>query len=244
VAAKPSQKSKKSADALLASVGPKEKNLNAKLAGLNSLKRNFNAYLNSNDPRMIEMRAFIEASIAYEDAVKSAADAQKLLDEAKLAFATLAGQIVSYDGAFDYTAATVGDMSTRLEALNAIDVTTLAAEQVVALDAEKLALQSALDSDEAKNLAAAETTAAEAETAVADLAGTADDAALTEALMAAANKNRVAEYGDAYVDAALLDWAKNLLGVGDAYGKIDEIRSATALAEEPAPVTEPVESGI
>lgn len=244
VAAKPSQKSKKSADALLASVGPKEKNLNAKLAGLNSLKRNFNAYINSNDPPIIEMRAFIEASIAYEDAVKEAADAQKLLDDAKLAFATLAGQIVSNDGAFDYTAGTVGTMATRLEALNLVDVTLLTAEQVVALDAEKLALQSALESEEAKTLAAAETTAAEAETAVAEMAGTADDAALTEALLAAANKNRVAEYGDAYVDAALLDWAKNLLGVGDAYGKIDEIRSATALAEEPAPVAEPVKSGI
>ncbi len=45
---------------------------------------------------------------------------------------------------------------------------------------------------------------------------------LVEALMVAANDNRVAQYGDGYVDADLLDWAKQQLGVGDYEGLIDD----------------------
>ena len=48
------------------------------------------------------------------------------------------------------------------------------------------------------------------------------DAMLVEALMVAANDNRVAQYGDGYVDAELLDWAKQQLGVGDYDGLIDD----------------------
>ena len=52
-----------------------------------------------------------------------------------------------------------------------------------------------------------------------------DDDALKQALMAAANKNRIAQYGDDYVDAAMLDWAKQKLGVGDYTGLIDAYAS-------------------
>jgi hypothetical protein len=49
-----------------------------------------------------------------------------------------------------------------------------------------------------------------------------DDEALKVALLDAANDNRVAEHGDDYIDQEMMDWAKDLLGVGDAFGKIDE----------------------
>jgi hypothetical protein len=32
----------------------------------------------------------------------------------------------------------------------------------------------------------------------------------------------------------MLDWAKQVLGVGDYYGKIDEIRETSEIAEEPS----------
>jgi hypothetical protein len=51
-------------------------------------------------------------------------------------------------------------------------------------------------------------------------AATTDDA-LTKALLEAANKNRVSQSGDTYIDAAVLEWAKQKLGVGDNTGLID-----------------------
>ncbi|MDB5542382.1 MAG: hypothetical protein JWQ89_4109, partial [Devosia sp.] len=44
---------------------------------------------------------------------------------------------------------------------------------------------------------------------------------LTEALLVAANDNRVAQYGDGYVTPELLEWAKSVLGTGDYEGTID-----------------------
>ena len=48
-----------------------------------------------------------------------------------------------------------------------------------------------------------------------------------DALLDAANKNRVAQYGeDNYVNDDVMNWAKDVLGVGDAVGKIDEVRDS------------------
>ena len=58
------------------------------------------------------------------------------------------------------------------------------------------------------------------------------DEALEAALLAAANRNRVEQYGDDYIDDEILKWAKNVLGVGDAEGKIDEISDFLAESEE------------
>jgi hypothetical protein len=70
----------------------------------------------------------------------------------------------------------------------------------------------------------AETSLTEAELAAETAAVGTDDEALKAALLDAANENRVAEFGDDYVDDEMMDWAKDLLGVGDAVGKIDEVR--------------------
>jgi hypothetical protein len=51
-----------------------------------------------------------------------------------------------------------------------------------------------------------------------------DDVALKQALLDAANENRVAQYGDDYINDDVLDWSKDVLGVGAADGKIDQVR--------------------
>jgi hypothetical protein len=53
-----------------------------------------------------------------------------------------------------------------------------------------------------------------------------DDEALRQALLDAANENRVAQYGDDYINDDVMDWAKDVLGVGEAVGKIDQVRDA------------------
>jgi hypothetical protein len=82
---------------------------------------------------------------------------------------------------------------------------------------ESDALKSVLGSDEAKALAEAELAADQA------AIGT-DDDTLRQALLDAANKNRVAQYGDDYINDDVMDWAKDVLGVGDADGTIDRVR--------------------
>jgi len=109
---------------------PEDRNLHARLAGLNSLQRNYHAYLNSQSPRMAGIAAFVMAS-------------------AQLALAQTPSE---------------------------------------------------------------------------ELLAATDDEALKQALLDAANKNRVAQYGDDYVNDDVMDWAKDVLGVGDAFGKIDEVQ--------------------
>lgn len=45
---------------------PKEKPLSAKLGSLNSLKRNYHAYMNAQDPRMAAIRAYVMAYAQFE----------------------------------------------------------------------------------------------------------------------------------------------------------------------------------
>lgn len=55
----------------------REKHFNSKLAGPNSLSRNYKAYKNSSDPRMAAMRDFIEVNIAFEDAESAVVEAEE-----------------------------------------------------------------------------------------------------------------------------------------------------------------------
>ena len=59
-----------------------------------------------------------------------------------------------------------------------------------------------------------------------------------------ANENRVREYGDDYVDEEMLDWAKQVLGVGDYDGKIDEIREATETPDDGTDPIDPEETAV
>ena len=199
------------ADAPLPEVKPKI--FNAKLAGLNSLKRNYHAYLNSQSPRMAAISAFVvnsaEFDLAREDVVR--ADMALAEAEADFADAVDVAAPVPYDGAIGvYDNPTVDSLTQRLSDLNNAVV---AEEDLAAWSAEKATVESLLDSAEAEAVAEAETSLDKAElSAEAASVGT-DDQALEAALLDAANKNRVAQYGEDYVDDEMMDWAKDLLGV-------------------------------
>ncbi|WP_223479275.1 hypothetical protein [Oricola indica] len=255
----------------------KEKNFNAKLAGLNSLKRNYHAYLNAADPRMAGIRTYVLAYVDYENAVDDLALAEQRLTAAETALATLltdtfssitpyettAGTAFTYDGiSLDGLATRRGELQTVLDGLS-----DPASQEALDLQAEIAAIDSLIGSADATIAASAEVVELEAalgdvttlNTQIAGLEGQITDEELIAALRAAANDNRVAEYGeDAYVDEELLAWAKTLLGVDvigedgtveeDVIGKIDEIRdylAAQAQALDPAtddPIIVPDES--
>ena len=125
----------------------------------------------------------------------------------------------TYDGSapVDGTPTALADRKAALEALVPADEVEAAAIQKE-LDGLNAAIAATND------LAAAEQALADAQ-AAAEAAGegTSEDD-LKEALLAAANPNRVAEYGEDYLNDEVMDWAKGVLGVGDAHGKIDEVK--------------------
>ncbi|MFI0849677.1 hypothetical protein [Mesorhizobium sp. IMUNJ 23232] len=204
----------------------KPQNFHAKLAGLNSLKRNYNAYLNSKSPRMAAISAFVRASAELDIARERETKAAAALAEARAEFAAAAEEaaLTPYDGAVGaYDDPTVESLRERLADLNAA---TVADEDLSDWQAEVDAVESLLDSAEADAVADAEAARAAAERDVETASVGTDDEALREALLSAANDNRVAQYGeDDYVDDEMMDWAKDLLGVGPAVGKIDEVRN-------------------
>lgn len=207
----------------------KPKNFNAKLGRLNSLKRNYRALINSNSPHLAGIQAYINDTLAYEDGLAGLKALQDSLDEAHGLFAEQLDGIEPYD-AYSYDDATAEDLEARLEALNAVDASTLTEEEAEALEAERTALGEALEGDEFTDFKDSEIAYREAEDGLSPLADKVSDEALEDALRDMANENRLREYGDDYVDADMLGWAKEILGVGDYDGKIDEIRDAGDVA--------------
>ncbi len=203
---------------------PHGKNFHAKLAGLNSLNRNFHAYLHTQSPRFAALAAFVVTSAQYESARSRLAARNHDLTtaEARLGALVEASGIEPYDGAVGvYNEASLADLQDRLSYLNSV---APAPDDEDAYNAERDALTSILSSDEAADVSEAQSAVDEAEArAAASSIGT-DDHALKEALSDAANRNRLAQYGDDYIDGAVMDWAKDVLGVGDSFGKIDEVR--------------------
>ena len=122
-----------------------------------------------------------------------------------------------------YDNPTLTELRERLDYLNSVPV---APDDKAAWAAEVDALESLLDSSEAHTLTDAEVAAAAAQAEADEAALGTDDAALKAALLDAANKNRVEQYGDDYVDDEMMNWAKDVLGVGDDFGKIDEVRES------------------
>ena len=195
---------------------PEHHKLNARLAGLNSLNRNYRAYLNSQSPRMASIRAFVMASANLDIANEALAAAQAEFD-----MALIEARLTPFDDPFNtagfYNDPSLNDLEARLAELEAIDPASLTPEQHDALEAERRSLASLLDSQEASSLAKAE--------GMVDVAkiGT-DDETLRQALIDAANQNRITQYGDDYVNEEVMSWAKDVLGVGEDFGKIDEVR--------------------
>ena len=204
----------------------KEKNLNAKLAGLNSLNRNYHAYLNSQSPRFASIAAFVRNSAEFDIANEKLAAAEAELAASQAEFNSLVADagLTPYDGAVGvYDDPTLADLQDRLEHLNSV---TVAPEDEVAWAAERDALESVLGSSEADALADAEEAELEAQAIADEAAIGTDDEALRAALLDAANQNRVEQYGDDYLDDDIMDWARDVLGVGEDFGKIDEVRDS------------------
>ncbi len=201
------------------------KQFHAKMAALNSLKRNYHAYLNSKSPRFAAVRAFVMASAEYEIALDNVKAAEQEIAAAEQDFsgAVTAAGITPFDGVTGvYADATVESLNDRLDTLKVAQVSP---DQEAALQVEIDAVESLLAGKEASSIADAK---AEHEAALATAAAAAvgtDDEDLRQALLDMANKNRVARYGDDYVDTEMMDWAKEVLGVDDAFGKIDEVRA-------------------
>jgi hypothetical protein len=215
----------------LASPAGKPKNFNAKLGRLNSLNRNYHAYMNSNSPHLAAIQEYIRSTLASEGLSEDLKLLEDTLIAARDEFSGLLADIEPHDD-FSYEDLTAEDLEARLAALDALDTTEFTEAELEALDAERQALADALETDTFGTYKDAETAFNEGEESLNELAGDISDEALTEALMSMANENRVREYGDEYVDDDMLDWAKQVLGVGDYYGKIDEIREATETAED------------
>lgn len=233
------QASLKSVDAVpTAHPYAKEKNFHAKLAGLNSLGRNFRALEQSNSPKLAAIQDYIDAVIGYEDALAALGVSGQELEMAREVFAAELANVVAYDD-FAYDGKTLSELQDRLTELENVDRTGLTADEINALDTEIGSLTTALESEAAMNLSDAEAKAMAAEETANNLEPLANEDALKEALLAAANENRVAEYGEDYVDQEMLDWASDLLGVGDAYGKIDQIREAREAQAAAEPVAVP-----
>ena len=211
-------------EVLVPAIKPDKHKLNARLAGLNSLKRNYRAYLNSQSPRMASIRAFVMASANLDIANEALAAAQAEFDTA-LAEAGLTPFDDPLDTAGIYDDPSLTDLEDRLAELEAIDPAGLTPEEQDALEAERATLESLLDSEEANSLAEAE------DTAEAAAIGT-DDETLRQALIDGANQNRIAQYGEDYVNEDVMSWAKDVLGVGEDFGKIDEVRETLQIDQQ------------
>jgi hypothetical protein len=211
-------------EVLVPAFKPDKHKLNARLAGLNSLKRNYRAYLNSQSPRMASIRAFVMASANLDIANEALAAARAEFDTA-LAEAGLTPFDDPLDTAGIYDDPSLTDLEDRLAELDAIDPAALTPEEQDALQAERTTLESLLDSEEANSLAEAE------DTAEAATVGT-DDETLRQALIDGANQNRIAQYGEDYVNEDVMSWAKDVLGVGEDFGKIDEVRETLQIDQQ------------
>ncbi|MDN3718918.1 hypothetical protein QW131_06105 [Roseibium salinum] len=111
------------------SVNPvgKEKNLNARLGRLNSLKRNYNAYINSNDPHLASVVDYIGASIEYQKAQEAFDVLAEEFDAARTSL------LASLEGIEGFEDLTVDDLSSE-------ELAADIASQIDALEAELKAL--------------------------------------------------------------------------------------------------------
>jgi hypothetical protein len=207
----------------------KTKTLDAQLAGLHSLKRNINGLMNSSSPRMEKMRTFVENSAALETAAAALEVEEALLGELQgelddvIVAAT--DEIVPFNTTTVYDAPTLEGLTGRMIE---VDAELLANPTNQLAIAEKAALTTALDAiNLSPELAAVTEQQGVVEGIEGDIAALeplTNEDALKAALIAAANKNRVAEAGaDAYLTPEIMAWANGVLGVGEEDGLIDDL---------------------
>jgi hypothetical protein len=189
----------------------REKNLHARLGGLNSLNRNYQAYLNARDPKFAAVQAYVLAAANSELTAAALAEAAAALELAREEFDALVSAIEPHDDFSYATDLTAADLEARL--------TELDSDAATALEGEIEALAAALESPEFGALTETQQAVADLEATLAEQEAATTDEALQEALQLGANPNRE-------VDEEMVDWAKDVLGVGDTYGKIDQVREA------------------
>jgi hypothetical protein len=223
----------------------KLKNFNAQLGRLNSMKRNYMAYIHSNSPHMAAIQEFVANYIEYENAMANAVETQAVFDTAKLDFEVALDEIFETYGV-KYDETMLASLQEEQIALSLMDETELTEEQLN----EMAAIDALLSDSRVTEYMEAEKMLSAANEESADMEALVSDEALTEALLAGANTNRLTEAANlsseegqqGYVTQEMLDWAKDILGVGDAYGKIDEISEyqESQMAAQESEVAEPV----
>lgn len=188
----------------------------ADLGRLNSLKRNINGLMNSSDPKMAGIRAYVIANGTLVDAEAALDTATADLAAAQSAYVSFVNSL----GVGDYPNLTPAGLQAELDAVNA--ALAAAPEDATLLDQQAL-LSSAIAAINASPELANLITATEAEVAAQGDVMEAQDAvsedALRDALLLAANPNRRSED---YLTDEIMAWASNELGVGEANGLIDE----------------------
>lgn len=201
-------------EAAVKSPGSK-RSLNAELGRLNSLKRNINGLMNSNDPKMAGIRAYVIANGTLVDAQETLAVASADLTTAQSAYIALVTSL----GVGGYPNLTPAGLQGELDAVNAA---LAAAPEDATLLEQQAALTSAIATINASPELAALITASEnivvAEDGVFEAEQAVSEDVLREALLLAANPNRRSED---YLTPEIMAWASNELGVGDANGLID-----------------------
>ena len=203
------------------------KGLRSKLGNLVSLERDYQDYLDSDDPNLAAIQAYIGATLHYERVAGGLTRLEGELTAAREVLTEPLEGISAHDG-YAYKVAASEQLVARLAALDAVDISALPVEQGRLLETERLKLKTVLESEDFTAFKTAETAYLDSQVVLATLRGEISDETLSEALIAMADQDLVEEYGDAYVDAAMLDWVKQVLGVGAYDGKIDEIRHEMA----------------
>ena len=207
----------------------KPKNVNAQLAGLNSLKRNINGLMNSSDPRMVELRSYVANSAALEIATRDLAAAQAELQSLVGAFegyvdSTVANAgLVAYDGSGAYDDPSLASLQARqaeLAAAIAADPTN--ADAQAEYDTLTATLGTIGSSAELQAISTQQGLIGGLESDIAGYQSVTTEESLRAALLTAANENRVADAGgDAYLTPEIMSWAEQQLGVGESNGLID-----------------------
>ncbi len=183
---------------------------NGELGRLNSLKRNINGLMNSNDAKMDGIRAYIIANGALVDAEADLETANTALTDAQTAYAALVASL----GVDSYPDTTPAGLQLSLDAVNEALVLDPANPDLLAEQALLTTAISTLGSStELQNLADATGDVQEATDAVAEAQEAVSPEALFAALESAANKP---------VTDDVVSWASEQLGVGDADGLIDD----------------------
>jgi hypothetical protein len=183
---------------------------NSELGRLNSLKRNINGLMNSNDAKMDGIRAYIIANGTLADAEAALEEATNTLTDAQAAYDALALSL----GVDGYPDTSPDGLQASLDEVNAA---LLLDEGNLDLQAEQALLTTAIatlsTSPELQTLNDATGAAEEAANDVAEAEEAVSEEALLAALESAANKP---------VTDDVVAWASEQLGVGDADGLIDD----------------------